>query len=355
MNKKRKENKMISAAKGIGILLVLIGNFGFIPEVKRFIYLFHMPLFFFLSGYFFKTRRFDELPKYVVSKLKSLYIPFVLCNFFALIFHNLFCQIGIYSMDDRFSNVSQIVKYSIKILLCMKMEDIVAPLWFLPILMFVCIGYNCITLLIKNEKVVTLCVGAFFLLAYILIYLGKIGGPFRAEILVGTGMWVFRLGHIYSEKESLIKKYTQSPIGILCCIWGLVLLSLFTDVNMIQMRFSNPVFFTMGALFGINVTLWCASKLQDVDILRYCGNNSLDILEWHYWAAIPISLLQCHIYDIEVIGIVVLSKSKLVWSIAYLVVGIIVPLLIMQIKKILRTFRKMSDSEKIRVHSRDIQ
>ena len=75
MNKNRKENKMISAAKGIGILLVLIGHFGFIPEVKRFIYLFHMPLFFFLSGYFFKTRSLAELPKYAVSKLKSLYIP----------------------------------------------------------------------------------------------------------------------------------------------------------------------------------------------------------------------------------------------------------------------------------------
>lgn len=337
MNKNRKENKMISAAKGIGILLVLIGHFGFIPEVKRFIYLFHMPLFFFLSGYFFKTRSLAELPKYAVSKLKSLYIPFILCNFFALIFHNLFCRIGIYSMDDKFNSVSEMIKSSIKILLCMNMEDIVAPLWFLPILMFVCIGYNFITLLIKNEKAVTLCVGAFFLLAYALMYIGKIGGLFRAEILVGTGMWTFHIGHVYRKNESVISKYSQSAAGILCCILGLILLSLITDVNMIKMRFSNPVFFTLGAVLGINVTLWFASKLQDIDILRHLGNNSLDILEWHYWGAIFITLLQGHIYNIEHTGIVLLTKVKPAWFAAYLLAGLILPLLIIQVKRALKT------------------
>ena len=169
------------------------------------------------------------------------------------------------------------------------------------------------------------------------MYIGKIGGLFRAEILVGTGMWTFHIGHVYRKNESVISKYSQSAAGILCCILGLILLSLITDVNMIKMRFSNPVFFTLGAVLGINVTLWFASKLQDIDILRHLGNNSLDILEWHYWGAIFITLLQGHIYNIEHTGIVLLTKVKPAWFAAYLLAGLILPLLIIQVKRALKT------------------
>jgi acyltransferase len=50
----------IAIAKALGIILVVIGhstyNAGYQDEVKKFIYMFHMPLFFILSGYFFKMK-----------------------------------------------------------------------------------------------------------------------------------------------------------------------------------------------------------------------------------------------------------------------------------------------------------
>jgi len=57
----------IDIAKGIGILLVVLAHndlSGYHPYLHRFIYAFHMPLFFFLSGIFFKPeRKFKELFK----------------------------------------------------------------------------------------------------------------------------------------------------------------------------------------------------------------------------------------------------------------------------------------------------
>ena len=47
----------IDIAKGIGILLVVLAHNGlqaYAPFLHQFIYAFHMPLFFFLSGMFFK-------------------------------------------------------------------------------------------------------------------------------------------------------------------------------------------------------------------------------------------------------------------------------------------------------------
>ena len=47
-------NENVSLAKGLGIILMVLGHTGFSYYGNGFIYMFHMPLFFFLSGYFLK-------------------------------------------------------------------------------------------------------------------------------------------------------------------------------------------------------------------------------------------------------------------------------------------------------------
>lgn len=53
-----KRIEWIDIAKGIGMLLVIFGHFGMSPKGKEIISFvkssFHMPLFFFISGLFFK-------------------------------------------------------------------------------------------------------------------------------------------------------------------------------------------------------------------------------------------------------------------------------------------------------------
>lgn len=74
-------------AKGIGIILVVIGHY--IPagapkwyvDFIDFIYYFHMPLFFIIAGYFYdcSTRRTDYLP-FVWSKFQRLMIPYFILS-----------------------------------------------------------------------------------------------------------------------------------------------------------------------------------------------------------------------------------------------------------------------------------
>ena len=337
----RKENTLVSVAKGIGILLVLIGHFGFIPEVKRFIYLFHMPLFFFLSGYLFKDRELKELPRYVLRKIRSLYVPFIACNLFAMIFHNLFCRIGIYQAEDAFHSVSEVLKYIAKVLLCIKMEDVVTPMWFLPILMAVSIVYFVLRAMVKSEKVNTGIAAAIFLLAYGLMAIGRMGGVWRAMILVGTGLWMFHLGHLYRCNEEKIKRVTQKTWVIICCLIAEIGLSFIADVNIIQMRFSNPIFFTAGAVLGINIILWIAQRME-FGWLRYLGNNSLTVLEWHYWGAVLVTLIQAVIYKGEVNGIITYQGNRPIWFVVYMLFGICLALSMLGGKKAIKNIIKRS-------------
>ena len=64
----------IDAAKGIGLLCVILGHLH-IPLVDTWVYFFHMPLFFFLSGCVFSGGKYD-FKTFISKKLRSLVIPY---------------------------------------------------------------------------------------------------------------------------------------------------------------------------------------------------------------------------------------------------------------------------------------
>lgn len=66
--------KEFDILKGIGILLVVLGHTGISGLPYTYIYAFHMPLFFFVSGCFYKAYPFKEILK---RRSKSLLLPWV--------------------------------------------------------------------------------------------------------------------------------------------------------------------------------------------------------------------------------------------------------------------------------------
>lgn len=91
----------LSVLKWIGILLVVLGHVGlentegWSKGVHDFIYMFHMPLFFIASGYFFTASNIDFKFDFFKRKINSLYIPFVKWSLIFLLLHNAFFILGI--------------------------------------------------------------------------------------------------------------------------------------------------------------------------------------------------------------------------------------------------------------------
>jgi fucose 4-O-acetylase-like acetyltransferase len=70
-------------AKGLGILAVILGHCHLPEEVWNSIYSWHMPIFFVISGYFYRIQPFEILIK---KKFNSLLKPyFYTCGTIALI------------------------------------------------------------------------------------------------------------------------------------------------------------------------------------------------------------------------------------------------------------------------------
>lgn len=125
-------NDVVTIAKAICIVLMVIGHSGCPDYLWKFIYLFHMPFFFFISGYFYRA---DKVLKdgYIMSKVKSLWVPFVKWSIVFLLLHNVFFRIGI--LDTSFS-INDILKKLFLIPFMYGNDELIGGYWFIKDLFY---------------------------------------------------------------------------------------------------------------------------------------------------------------------------------------------------------------------------
>ena len=96
----KQRDGVLDAMRGIGIVLMVLGHSGF--GGSDFIYLFHMALFFMLSGYFFRPAGDKAaLGRFCLRRVTTLWLPFVAANTAFTVCNNLFLRLNILTGDAR--------------------------------------------------------------------------------------------------------------------------------------------------------------------------------------------------------------------------------------------------------------
>ena len=72
--------KWVDYAKAGSILLVVMGHAGFPESARSVIYVFHIPLFFFLSGLFFSFEKYPEYKTFLKNRFLQLVVPYLFFN-----------------------------------------------------------------------------------------------------------------------------------------------------------------------------------------------------------------------------------------------------------------------------------
>ena len=97
----KQRDPVLDSMRGIGIVLMVLGHSG-LPGTD-YIYLFHMALFFMLSGWFFSLR--GGLVHFAKRKLLTLWLPFVAANTVFTVCNNLFLRLNILTDDARIAEI----------------------------------------------------------------------------------------------------------------------------------------------------------------------------------------------------------------------------------------------------------
>lgn len=116
--------------RGMGMILVVLGHT--LAVYTDFIYLFHVPVFFIVSGALFKSTGNVRADLY--KKWMRLYIPNLKYGIIFLLLHNAFVSWGIYDAANSYET-RDYLKATAKIL-CFGNEEMGGAMWFLRSLFF---------------------------------------------------------------------------------------------------------------------------------------------------------------------------------------------------------------------------
>ena len=119
-----KRMEYIDMMKGFAMILVILGHIWYIPQpLKICIYFFHIPLFFFLSGFTFSIKKYTSFKPFFMKKFKTIMLPYFLLN------------TGVFMFKSIMLHPENILKidilYFIKALLLADRLHIYYQLWFL--------------------------------------------------------------------------------------------------------------------------------------------------------------------------------------------------------------------------------
>lgn len=279
------KNSTISICKGIGIILMVIGHSGCPKSLHDFIYLFHMPLFFIITGFLFKIEYLDKPYTFLKRKLSALYRPFLLFNLLVL---SIYFTNEIVLVNENISFTYYINRF-LKIILFTGQYDILGSLWFLRTLFFSNIIVFILMYIQKNYRfnesfsIITSLI-LLFVGYYIHIYYRQIVYDVQRELITPI---LLIIGIIY--KKYLNKIPTNIPLVILS-FFLILFSSKFFTFDIAGSIIYNPFVYIFLSIIGFYLVYNISFRIRNIRLLAYIGDNSLSILLLHQIAFYTLQL-----------------------------------------------------------------
>ena len=272
-----KNNEAVSIAKGLGIILMVIGHAGCSGWMFYFIYLFHMPLFFWLSGYCFKEKYMDDKKTFVWHRIKGLYVPFIKYNLLFIVVHNLLFELKIFKTTYDWQET---LTKAFHTLFMGYTEINLGPYWFLRYLLLSALAFLLLKTLFRHRPNVIRY--GFWLIPLLAIPCNYFHITHILSTVMLLSFFFYCAG--YASKNI---KITRNPAVILMAFAVVAVASAFIHSLMLIMKTADIVPYCLTALAGIYATFALSSLLAQSKTwlkraLVYIGNHTMVILTWHF-------------------------------------------------------------------------
>lgn len=310
--------------KGFGALLVIFGHSNLPEYLAWWIWSFHMPMFFYISGYLFSNHKAIDLKSFLKRRVETLLVPYFFFSAILLILLPILNSTSKIPIEVRsFDEVIHTLIYGWKGL----------ALWFIPVLFFtevlfaVLIKYLGKTSFISIIAICLLCLLGYF------FSVKNIHFPYKIEV-VPTALVFYALGYYSKENmERILVRIIQSNKIVLLLIIALVINIAFCYLNegKLDMCFNNMnnFFFTYisaiaGILFSIFISYFLTIRLKEGSSIKvfvtYLGRNTMIILGIHQIIKIGLSSASS-LFDQTVY--ILLIKHAIFWLLLHMVIVMI--------------------------------
>ncbi|MFE7820606.1 acyltransferase family protein [Priestia megaterium] len=295
MNQTKQRSMLLDMIKGIAIILVVVGHSGN-PDINKYFYWFHMPIFFLISGYLFKSSNdlssFKDWLRKTVSKLLIPYVTFLI----------IITSIRyLYLIGSSNTNISQITKDVALTIFggTFFPSQYYVVMWFITCMIFTQVIFALLITLIKNRIAVGAIVFVLYLVAHIestINMTNKLYIPWAADVAL-ISIFYFAIGYFVKTHVDYIKTLPVKLFAVIAFLLSVILVVAdryqYISYNLdLRGRIYNHIFldFLIPVIFTTSILL-IGSISVNIPILRTIlsefGKTSLIIMYLH----IPIKLI----------------------------------------------------------------
>lgn len=284
--------------KGLGILCIVIGHtcatvFNY---AYRFVYLFHLAVFFFVSGFLYSESKYGDYPSLnFAARMRSNWPRYMAYMLFFVLCHNIYMRFGIINNTVEYSYAHFMVAIANSVIFASN-ETMGAALWFIPILIVSSGLFGVIIYLGRRvKKIVGTELSKIITVIILTVLVGRIGVYTNLHNLnltnhIQTAFLVVPLFTAAWAVRSYVKNWMKMLhwlLGIVLFVilcYGMVMHNWMIELSINHI--TGPIEFYCISLAGVYLCLTVAKYLLYVPWVRtffsFIGRYSFDIMAGHF-------------------------------------------------------------------------
>ena len=342
----------IDIIKALGIICMVAGHCG--SPITKFIYLFHMAIFFIASGYFFspeKSDGFANLLGFIKRKFITLWFPYLLWTTIYSCLHNFFITINVYTDNPvlleyvkgtRIATtqpwtITDIVINILKAFLLHGGTQMGGAMWFVITLMEISITYCVIDFFIKRVLKVNNTLKMQIIISVIFLGLGYwcylTGFSFAGIDKVLSYYFLFHGGFLIKQHGISNRAMTEFKHCIIFTISFIILLicNKIGEISLNINSYENPIFFLIVSFVGwqfLYEIAYFVKKIIPLKNLMVCiGQNTMAVVILHFLCFKIVSYIGVLVKGepLCLVAAYPILYSGGFWWVFYLAVGLGVP------------------------------
>lgn len=309
----------IDLVKLWAIYLMLVAHLGTWPSLDRWIHTFHMPIFFFVSGYCFNEIKNADLKDLIIKRFKTLIIPYCVFGTGLFILWNL--ALLFMRRSDEMRPFSELFRSMFWISADVQTFGVIQ--WFLPCMFWCCVFFQIILMLKKRMGGGTLLLLiATSILAYLVPIALTVRLPWSvdsalaATVFYGVGWKLRKL-----EFTELLERYRTASIfgSVVCIVVCSVFAFLNTKVNLRTISYGNYFLF-YGTAIGFSIS-FCAIAYH---LSKHFKLTTLEILGRHTLIILLLNSTFDRMWDMFVIRYLSMIERNVLFSLSFVVAIVII-------------------------------
>lgn len=269
-----KREHYLDVLKGIGILFVVFGHITHVWGLRGYIWGFHMPLFFLVSGMLFDRIKYQSFSVFLKKRINGLVLPYF---FLAFVNLGLWCVTKNHMKEvDDSTWVDQLLG-----IFYGNMNGAVGALWFLPALFSMeCIFY--VISFLGNRWVVLLVTVIANVIGFVLLKTPLEYLPWGINLAL-IAMPFYGIGNVFAHEINSIKKksFLLKILAVLVCAILSYLLLPITHYDLSMHSFANYYGYIPVGLCGIFTYLFLSQIINSNKVLEWLGRNTLVLIAFH--------------------------------------------------------------------------